>query len=70
MTPAQFKAWRKRLGLNQKKAGAALGLHPRTISLYERGKRFEDGRPVAIPKAVQLAMVAIALGIKDYPDTE
>ena len=70
MTPAQFKAWRKRLGLSQKKAGAALGLNPRTIHLFERGKRYEDGRPVVISKTVRLAMAALSLGLEDYPDGE
>lgn len=70
MTPEQFKVWRKRLGLSQKNAGAALGLSPRTIHLFERGKRYENGRPVVIPKTVRLAMAALALGLEDYPNGE
>ena len=66
MTPAQFKAWRKRLRLSQTAAAKALGLGLSTVALYEQGKRWEDGRPVVIPKHVRLAMAAIALGLKDY----
>ena len=66
MTPEQFKAWRKRLRLSQQAAGVALGLGTSTVALYEQGKRWEDSRPVTIPKHVRLAMAALALGMKDY----
>lgn len=66
MTPAQFRAWRKRLGLSQPAAGAALGVCIATIQLYERGKRFDrNDCPVVIPKTIQLAMIAVASGLKD-----
>lgn len=68
MTPAQFKAWRKRLRLSQRAAGEALGLSLGTITLYEHGKRWEDGRKVVIPKTVRLAMASLSLGLKDHPD--
>ena len=68
MTPQQFKAWRKRLGLSQLAAGKALGISISTVILYEHGKRYEanrDYRPVVIPKTVRLAMIAVAAGLKD-----
>jgi transcriptional regulator with XRE-family HTH domain len=66
MTPEQFKAWRKHVGLSQAKAAEALGIGISTIDLYERGARREDNREVVIPKAIELACAAIALGIKSY----
>jgi len=67
MTPKQFKAWRKRLGLSQPAAGAALGVCIATIQLYERGKRFDrNDRPVIIPKTIRLAMAAIDAGLEGH----
>lgn len=66
MTPAQFKTWRKRHGLSQTAAATALGVSLSTVRLYEKGSRWEDGRPVVIPKHVRLACAALALGLKDY----
>ncbi len=42
MTPGQFTAWRKALGLKQKDAADLLGLKKRVIQYYEKGKR--DGK--------------------------
>ena len=64
MSPAQFRAWRKRLFGSQRAAADALGLSARTIALYEAGER--EGREVVIPKAVRLAMASVALGVTDY----
>ena len=47
MSPAQFKTWRKSLGLKQKEAAEKLGLKKRMIQYYETGKR--DGKKVVIP---------------------
>lgn len=38
MTPADFLAWRKRLGLTVRGAAAALGIHQETVSAYGTGK--------------------------------
>lgn len=72
MTPAQFKAWRAHMGLSQSAAAAALGLSLGSIQLYERGTRRDDNRPVTVPKTVELACAAIALGIRSYggPDQQ
>ena len=64
MTPEQFKAWRKTLGLKQKDAADRLGLKKRMIQYYEKGAR--DGKPVDIPKTVRLACYALTQGIDDF----
>ncbi len=64
MTPQQFKAWRKAMGLRQKEAAERLGLKKRVIQYYEHGHR--DGKKVAVPKAVELACYAIAAGVEAY----
>ncbi|MDJ0932598.1 helix-turn-helix transcriptional regulator [Breoghania sp.] len=67
MTPDQFHAWRKSLGLKQKEAADRLGLKKRMIQYYEKGDR--DGRKVDIPKSVRLACCALSLGIADFDGT-
>ena len=67
MNPAQFKAWRKSLGLKQKDAAEKLGLKKRMIQYYETGKR--DGKKVVIPKAIRLACYALAAGVEEYDGT-
>lgn len=64
MTPDQFRAWRRSLGLKQKDAAEQLGLKKRMIQYYEKGDR--DGRPVEIPKYVRLACYALQAGIGDF----
>lgn len=64
MTPETFKDWRKRLGLKQKEAADKLGLKKRVIQYYEKGHR--DGKTVEIPKNVELACVALALGYEGF----
>lgn len=64
MTPEAFKTWRKSLGLKQKDAADKLGLKKRVIQYYEKGHR--DGKTVEIPKNVELACVALALGYESY----
>jgi transcriptional regulator with XRE-family HTH domain len=68
MTPNHFKAWRKALGLSQKKAADALGLKNRIVQYYEKGER--DGGKVKIPKHVRLACYALSVGIEDYHGPE
>ncbi|ESX19121.1 helix-turn-helix transcriptional regulator [Mesorhizobium sp. LSJC264A00] len=60
MTPEQFKAWRKDLGLSQEAAAAVLGVSRGSIENYERGSRREDQRPVEIPTNVVRLAVLIA----------
>ena len=64
MTPTQFKAWRKALGLSQKRAADALGLKNRIVQYYEKGER--DGEKVKIPKYVRLAFYALSMGVGDF----
>lgn len=68
MTPGEFKAWRKVLGLSQKKAADALGLKNRIVQYYEKGER--DGEKVKIPKHVRLACYALSIGVHDYHGPE
>jgi DNA-binding XRE family transcriptional regulator len=62
-SPADFRAWRKRLGLSQVAAAAALGISESSVANYESGFRREDRRPVVIPKVVALACAAIGAGM-------
>ena len=64
MSPHEFKAWRKAMGLRQKEAAALLGLKKRVIQYYEQGRR--DGKQVEVPKAVELACYALSAGVEDY----
>jgi transcriptional regulator with XRE-family HTH domain len=64
MQPADFKRWRKSMGLSQKQAAQALGLKRRMIQYYEKGER--DGETVEVPKAVRLACFALSKGVSDY----
>lgn len=52
MTPADFLAWRSRLGLTQAGAAEALGISPRQVWNYENGR-------AAIPRLVELACSAL-----------
>jgi transcriptional regulator with XRE-family HTH domain len=64
MTPHQFKAWRKAMGLKQKEAAERLGLKKRVIQYYEHGAR--DGKKVEVPKSVELACYALSAGVDEY----
>ncbi|ESR26912.1 helix-turn-helix domain-containing protein [Lutibaculum baratangense] len=64
MTPEQFRAWRKGLGLKQKEAADRLGLKKRIIQYYEKGER--GGKSVEIPLSVRLACYALSQGIGDF----
>lgn len=64
MTPNQFKAWRKGMGLRQKEAADRLGLKKRVIQYYEHGHR--DGKKVEVPKAVELACYALSVGVDAF----
>jgi hypothetical protein len=55
MTPEEFKAWRSASGLSLREAAQELGINALTVQHYERGFRHDDGRPVIIPKAIELA---------------
>jgi transcriptional regulator with XRE-family HTH domain len=67
MTPVEFRSWRKGLGLKQKDIADLLGLKKRVIQYYEKGRR--DGKPVEIPRTVELAAYAISVGIGGFNGT-
>ena len=66
MTNDEFKAWRKHMGYSRAEAARMLGVSSGSVELYERGRRREDERPVVIPKPVELACAALALGMTSY----
>lgn len=51
MTGAQLRAWRLRLDLSQHGLAEALGVHPQTVSDWER-----DKTRIAHPKILRLAL--------------
>lgn len=60
MTAEDLKAWRKRLGFrSQGKAAAVLGCSKRAYFNYENGRE--------IPRYIELACAAVALGITELP---
>jgi transcriptional regulator with XRE-family HTH domain len=65
MTPADFRAWRKRLGLTQAAAATALGMSVSQIIDYEIGTKRGTDRPASIPKHVALACAAVAHGLQE-----
>ena len=67
MSPSEFKAWRKGMGLKQKEAAEKLGLKKRMVQYYEKGRR--GGKDVEVPKAIRLACYALSVGIDDYDGT-
>ena len=50
MTPQDFKAWRKRLGLTQAQAAERLYITTRMVQYYEAGRKIPD-RTVALMNA-------------------
>lgn len=47
MTPAQFKAARKRLGLSQSELARILNVNPRTVRKWERDDDTRPPNPIA-----------------------
>ena len=68
MKPADFKRWRKMMGISQKDAAHALGIKRRVIQYYEKGER--DGKKVDIPLYIRLACYALQEGVSDYDGPE
>jgi len=64
MNNEQFKSWRKKMKFTQQQAADALGINNRSVVNYERGKRYDDGRAVIIPRTVALACAAIKAGLE------
>jgi transcriptional regulator with XRE-family HTH domain len=64
MSPHRFRQWRDTLGLTQSEAAKALGIGLSTLQLYERGRRFDDNRPVEIPRTVAMACAALEAGLE------
>ena len=68
MKPADFKRWRKAMGISQKDAAHALGIKRRVVQYYEKGER--DGKKVDIPLYIALACYALQQGVTGYDGTK
>ena len=66
MTKDEFKAWRSHMKWSRREAAEALGISAGSIELYELGRRRDNDNPMPVPKAVELACAALALGIRQY----
>lgn len=64
MTNKEFAAWRQHMGWTKTHAAQELGLSPRTIENYERGRRSGESSPAGIPRSVHLACLALKQGIR------
>lgn len=56
--------WRKRVGLSQRAAAAALGLALTSYQDQERGTNRKTGQPIRVPLSLLLACAAIEAGIQ------
>lgn len=65
MTPEQFREWRAYMGYTLREAAEALDLSCGAVQSFEAGARSE-GRRVIIPRTVELACAALAVGIRKY----
>ncbi len=68
LTAEKFQAWRLKHGMSGPACAARLGVSASSIRLYESGQR--DGRNVAIPLTVCLAMSAIDNNLEPYNGEE
>lgn len=55
MTNEELFNWRSKLGWSRAVAAKKLGISTAALQIYERGARFENNAPVAVPKLVALA---------------
>jgi len=53
MTPAEIRAWRSRLGLNQRQAAEALDVTDRAIRQWERGDYAPSKPTVRLMQALE-----------------
>lgn len=61
MTPAEFTAWRRHLGVSKRRAAEMLGVSINMPTRYERGE-------TDIPRFIALACAAIAHNLPPYGD--
>lgn len=64
LTPEQFTAWRRSLGMSQAAAAKRLGISLSSVYGYEKGERLEG--KVKIPLLVTLGMSAISNNLQPY----
>lgn len=63
----EILAWRKSIGLSQRKAAAALGMTLKNYQILEWGHNAERGIPVVMTKRIALACAAIREGVEPLP---
>lgn len=67
MTPRDFRAWRRKMGLTQEKAAKILGMGRTAVSQYDTGKRRAPAEIIeTVPRYIALACTAISHGLAPY----
>ena len=62
MTGEELKVWREARGLTQAQLGERLGMHRDSIVRHEKAE--------AIPKTIELALLALTLGVQRFEGRE
>ena len=68
MDGARMRWFRQQQGWTVQELADLLGTHEQTIRQYERGLRYKDRQAVAIPKTVELALVALWASFRSFED--
>lgn len=69
MTSDHMLAWRSEMGFTQRAAAVALGVSLATYQAWERGRSWENNRPLAIDRRTALACAALLAGLPPYAKT-
>jgi len=71
MTPRDFRAWRRKMGLTQEQAAELLGMGRTAVSQYDTGKRRAPAEVIeTVPRYIALACAAISHGLAPYGSDE
>ena len=66
MTPRDFDAWLRHMGLSERVAARALGCSPSTVGRMRRAECYGTQRAVTIDKTTALACAALAIGLEPW----
>jgi hypothetical protein len=66
MTPADFDAWLKHMGLSERRAAELLGVNPASIGAWRRGINYKTGQPLQADRRTALACSALAAGLDEW----
>ena len=66
MTPADFDAWLKHMGLSERRAAELLGVNPASIGAWRRGINYKTGQPLQADRRTALACAALAAGLDEW----